>query len=65
MYLDRVHFDVDQRRREKQQDRDLDSARLLKSDGEAAKLSQQNGMFSAFKPAQMSIGQRRVRMQLA
>lgn len=65
MYLDRVHFDVEQRRREKQQDRDRDSARLLKSDGEAAKLSQQNGMFSAFKPAQMSIAQRRVRMQLA
>ena len=65
MHSDRAHFDVDQRRREKQRDRELDSARLLQSKDEAAKLSERNGLFSAFKPAQMSIGQRRVRMQLA
>lgn len=65
MYSDRAHFDVDQRRREKQQDREFDSARLLKGKDEADKLSERNGLFSAFRPDQMSIGQRRVRMQLA
>ncbi len=65
MRSDYAHFDVEQRRREKQRDRDLDSARLLKGKDEAAKLSERNGLFSAFKSPQMSIGQRRVRMQLA
>lgn len=65
MDSDRAHFDVDQRRREKQRDRELDSAHLLKGEVDADKLFERNGLFSAFKPEQMSIGQRRVRMQLA
>lgn len=65
MYSDAAHFDVDQRRRDKQRDRDIDSARLLNGKEEAARLSERNGLFSAFKPSQMSIGQRRVRMHLA
>lgn len=65
MYSDRAHFDVDQRRLEKQRDREIDSACLLKSEADAAELCERNGLFSAFKSAQMSIGQRRVRMQLA
>ena len=64
MYLDRALFDVDERRREKQRDRELDSARLLNGDAEADELRQRNGLFSAFKPEQMAIGNRRVRMQL-
>lgn len=64
MYPDRSHFNVDQRRREKQKEREADCERLLKGRDEAAKLAQRNGLFSAFRADQMSIGRRRVRMEL-
>ncbi|MBB3572026.1 hypothetical protein [Rhizobium sp. BK491] len=59
------HFNVEDRRREKQRDRELDSARLREGRVEASELNKRNGFLSAFKPEQMSLGRRRVRMQLA
>lgn len=64
MYAERAYFDVEERRRDKQRDRDLDCARLVKGEVQASDLLKKNGLFSSFRPDQMSIGQRRVRMHI-